>query len=649
MSRAALSSFSLKTRQRSERMVPLLITVFDFVLIAAISAAIVVSLGGRRTFVLGSVALVMKSPVVLGVIAAGLLCLRLLHWPRVAPLPSLSPATPVFDETRRRLLVPQPVTRRVAWYALAACAGSLVWVFPHVLRLRHVGDFGDPIFSAWRIAALTHQLATDPLHLWNGNIFYPAPFTLTFSDSLFLQSILGAPFLLAGADPLVVMNALMVIAFPARGLAYFFVTWRLTADPQAALVAALAAAWSPFHGDHYSQLELQWTAFVPLALLALLRLLATPRWRTGLAFGAAVAAQCLACMYVGMILVTFVLPFSAIVAVAWRVRPSRRLAQACVAAALVLLPITGGLAAAYLQGRQLHGDRNIHDVEDGSASAREYRNATGRLLTYKWQSRASHRAERELFPGATPVLLGVAGVVPPLDAVVIATVVGGAAAFDWSLGMRGLTYGKLYNLSPAYRGMRVVARFTVMVEAALALLAAFGAARILRLPFSRGRAESKRSAVVIRGFVCAVLCGAVLVDLRMDRPLQGYPRGVPHIYEYVRPKMVLEELPGGRTLDYMYFSTRHWAKLLTGYSGFGTDLSALEAAEAAFPAPEAVATFRRLGATHLTYNCGFDKANGKTEEDCDRVFEALRKNPSLALLATESWKGSRIRLYGYYR
>ena len=216
------------------RMAPFFITVLDFVIIAAFSATAVVSLGGRTTFAFGSVTLLMKSPLILGVIACGLLCLRLLYWPRVPPLPSLSPGTPLFDGQRRRMSAPDPVTRRVAWYALAACAGSMVWVIPHLRNLRGVPDLGDPIFSAWRIAALAHQLATDPLHLWNGNIFYPVPLTLTFSDSLFLQSILGAPFLLAGADPLVVMNALMVISFPARGLAFFFVTWRLTADPQAA-------------------------------------------------------------------------------------------------------------------------------------------------------------------------------------------------------------------------------------------------------------------------------------------------------------------------------------------------------------------------------------------------------------------------------
>ena len=627
-------------------MAPLLITTLDSVLIAAFSTAVVVSLGARTTFAFGSVMLVMKSPLILWVIASALLCLRLLHWPRVPPLPSLSPSTSIFDEQRRRMSAPEPLTRRVAWYALAACAGSMVWVIPHLRHLRGVPDFGDPIFSAWRIAALAHQLATDPLHLWNGNIFYPTPLTLTFSDSLFLQSMLGAPFLLAGADPLVVMNALMVLSFPARGLAFFFVTWRLTADPQAALVAALAAAWSPFHADHYSQLELQWTAFVPLALLAVLRLFAEPRWRTGLACGAAVAAQCLACMYVGVMLVTFLVPFTVIVLLAWRVPPSRQLAKACAGAAVVLLPITGGLAAAYLQGRQVHGDRSLRDVAAGSASAREYGHATWRLVSYQWQPRVSHHGERELFPGTTPVVLGAIGVLPPLAPVAIATVVGGAAAFDWSLGLKGLTYGKLYNLSPAYRGMRVAARFTVMVEAALALLAGFGAARILQLRFWRGRARGP--AIATRGVLCAALCAAVLVDLRMDLPLMGYPRGVPRIYRYVEPTMVLEELPSSHTLDYMYFSTQHWAKLLTGYSGFGKDLSVLEAAEAAFPAPEAIATFRRLGATHLTYNCAFDRANGKTDADCDRVLEALRRDPSLGLIASEWWKGKLVRLYRYW-
>ena len=619
----------------------LLVTIYDLILITAFSAATVVSLGGRRTFVLGGLVLMMKSAVVLGAIAAALLCLRLLHWPRTPLLPSFASRAPRLEDQRGLFAAPEPMTPRVMWYAVAACAGSLVWIVPQILNMHGVPDPGDPVFSAWRLAAITHQLTTDPLHLWNGNIFYPTPYTLTFSDSLLLQSMLGAPFLLAGADPIVVMNALLVLSYPVRGLAYFYVAWRLTGNPQAALVASLAGAWSPFHAEHYAHLELQWTAFVPLAWYGLLRALAAPGWRTGLLFGAAVAAQCLACMYVGVMLVTLLAPFTIIIVVAWRVRPSRGLAEACAAAALVVLPIAGVLAAAYLQGRALHGDRNVQSVSEGSPSAREYGNATIRLRSYQWQSRLTHHPERELFPGAMPVVLGAIGVIPPLGPVAIATLVGGTAAFDWSLGLKGLTYGKLYALSPVYRGMRVPARFAVVVQGVLALLAAYGAARIFRLPFLHGRANA-------RGFVCAALSAAVLIDLRFDLGLQGYMRGVPRIYQHVNRTMVLEELPGGHQVDYMYFSTTHWAKLLTGYSGFGSNLTELEAAEAAFPSPESIATFRRLGATHLTYNCVFDKANGKTQEDCDRVFDALRRNPSLRVIASEPWKGSVIRLYRYW-
>ena len=623
-----------------------LVTILDGLSIVAFGATVVVALGGVTSFSFGDVSLRLHSAIPLAVIAAGLIAVRLINAPHVGPLPALTRGLVPLEDERRRMERPAPFTARVGWYATAACAGSLVWVVPHLLHLHDVPDPGDPIFSAWRIAAFVHQLTTDPLHLWNGNIFYPLPLTLTYSDATILQALLGAPFLLAGVDPLVVMNALMVASYPARGLGYFFLAWRVTGDPQAALVAALAGAWAPFHPDHYSQLELQWTAFVPLALLGAMRVLAAPRWKTGLAFGAVVAAQCLACMYVAMMLVSFLVPFTIVLAVAWRVRPSRRLAAAVAGTGIVLLPIVGGLSLAYMKGREAHGDRTIQEVSDGSAAAREYLNATERLVNHP-QPRFLHHVERELFPGITPVAFGAVALVPPLTPGVMATLVAGSAVFDWSLGLKGLTYGRLYRLSAAYRGMRVPARFSALVEAALALLVAYGAARILRLGVFRLKPEATRSGAAARGAVCAIMCAAVLVDLRMDPFLQPYPRGIPPIYRHVKPRMVLAEMPAGHPVDYMYYSTRHWAKLLDGYSGWGPDLSVLNAAGAAFPSHDAIATFRRLGATHLTYNCALEKAGGKTDADCERVFDALATDPSLGLIAREQWKGSEVRLYAY--
>lgn len=291
----------------------------------------------------------------------------------------------------------------------------------------------------------------------------------------------------------------------------------------------------------------------------------------------------------------------------------------------------------YLEGRQAHGDREIHEVTEGSALPRDYGNAPWRMVSYRWQPRRGHRGERELFPGAAPLALGAIAAVPPLTPAVIATLTAGAAAFDLSLGFNGLIFNELYQYSAAFRGMRVIARFAVMVQAALVLLAAFGSRRLL------GRVRGAPA----RGALCAGLCLAVLVDLRTEPGLRPYLPGVPAIYERVTPAMVLAELPGGHPVDYMYFSTRHWARLLTGYSGFFPDMRPLEAAENAFPSDRSLTALRGMGATHLTYNCAFEKANGHADADCARIVSALDANPTLRLLASEKWNGSDVRLYQF--
>lgn len=613
-----------------------LVTALDLAIIVLASAALVVILGGRtRTQAFGLV-ISARGPwnFALGAVIAAVI--RLAAGWGLRPLPAFAQSvllTDLLDDERRRMQGPLRWDRRAIVYALLAVAGGAVWVVPQILHPRYVPDPGDPVFSAWRIAALAHQLATDPRHVWNGNIFFPLPYTITYSDSLFLQSLIGAPFLLAGVDPLTVVGVLMAIAYPARALGFFVAARRLTGDPQAALVAAVAGAWAPFYPDHYSQLELQWTMFVPLAVLGLMRLLAEPRWRTGLFFGAVTALQCLACMYVAVMLITFLVPFGAVLMLAWRVRPTRALMAGAIGAALILGPVAGGLSAAYLKSREAHGDRSIREVSEGSAMPTEYGKAPYRLVNYRWQSRQGHRPERELFPGTSTVAVAAIGILPPLTPVTIATTVAGAASFDLSLGMKGLIYDDLYRRFAAFRGMRVVSRFSCMVQAALAFLCAFGARRLLGL----ARASSWRAAL------CASLALAVVIDLRMDAALQPYPEGMPSVYRHVNASMVLAELPDGHDVDSMYFSTRHWAQLLGGYSGFFPDAPDFGRARREFPSPEAIATLRRLGATHVTYTCAYEPDAGR----CAGVLAQLAANDALVLVAHDDWQGRPIVLYRF--
>ena len=605
-----------------------LVTILDAGAIVAGSAALVIVLGGGTGLSVGSIGTAL-------ILCGGLAAIRLLIARRERLLPAVPRPDPDRIEAERlRFASPERATPAVWMYAAATVLGSLVWIAPHLRDLRQVPDPGDPLFSAWRIARLAHQLAYDPGHLFDGNIFYPLPLTLTYSDSTFLQGLLGSPFILAGADALLVANALTLLAFPACGLAFFFAGWRLTSDPRAAVTCGLLGALYPFHAEHYSHLELHWVMFVPLAMVAALRMLAAPGWRTGLWFGLAVAAQWLASMYVGVMLMSFLVPFIAVAAIAWRVRPSLHVGAALATAAAIVLPALVGLGLPYMKSRAARGERGPAEVWIGSALPSDYADTHIRMSSdvwHLWHSRAGNRNERELFPGLTTLGLAATGLVPPMTGATIATTIAGAITFDWSLGFNGLTYDDLYNRSVAHRGMRVPARFSVVVGAALALLGAFGARRVLRLGGSP-RAQSA---------ICAGLALLVLFDLRFDPQLVPYYRSIPSIYARVTPEMVLAEYPRPHDTDYMYFATRHHARLLGGYSGFGPWQLDLWKAFDALPTPAGVDALRQLGATHLTYNCRLERR----ERSCAWIIQQFDENPALELVASERWERSEVRLY----
>jgi len=467
--------------------------------------------------------------------------------------------------------------------------------------------------------------------LFDGNIFYPRHWTLAYSDATLLEGAIGAPFIWAGVDPLFVANALTLVAFPLCGLSFFCAGWRLTGNPRAALVTGVMGAWYPFHAEHYSHLELQWFMFVPIAFVACISTILDPTWRRGLLLGSLLALQCLASLYLGLMLVTVLVPFAATALVRYRMVSLRRLASALGGAAIVLLPVVALLFVPYRQARAAHGERSLDEVIVGSAAVGDYLKTSRRLPAYSWHSREFNRPERVLYPGTTTLsLAAIGGLVLPAKPV-LPLLVAGTAALDWSLGVNGLTYRFLLALSP-YRSIRVPARFAVLVGTTLILLAGYGSARTVSSG-SRGR----QLAMTI------FLVATVMLDLRMKSDLIGYYPTIPSIYDHVTPTMVLAEFPTGREIDYMYFSTKHWGNLLSGYSGFILIDDALSADSRLFPAPESIDGLRARGATHLTYNCAFERS----VERCRHNLAELAANPQLELMATETWQGASAQLYRF--
>lgn len=544
---------------------------------------------------------------------------------------------PLESDLRRPAETP---VRRSMWQRLWPLGGILlaaaVLLRHQLLNLDSVPDLGDPVFSMWRLSWIAHQIVTDPLHLFDANIFFPAELALTYSDSIILPGLVAAPFLWAGVPPLYVYNVMFVSTFVLSGVAMFYLCRELTGHSLGAYVGALIFAFYPFRFEHYSHLELQITFWFPLALLALKRVLATGRLRSGVVLGLVLAGQAWSCMYFGLMLPLYVGVAACVLFVGWGRRWARL--KGLAVAVPVFVALGGPVALPYLGSRAERGDRDVAEALHYSAAPGDYLEAHQRSVVYgRLLFHDNYKPERQLFPGLGAVTLAAAALWPPLSVPRVAGLVGLGAAFDASLGFRGYSFPFLYDMLPPFRGLRALARFSIFVGFSLALLAAYGARRLIT-------ASARPQA---RAVIGAALVAVVLVDLSPRLELEPVWPTMPPVYSSVGPDDVLVEFPvptpdeSWRNLPYMYFSTSHWARLVNGYSGSSPrETDRVAELLSTFPAPRAVTTLRALRPTHVTVNCALF-ARG----DCQTVLDHLDRDPGMTPVARARWQGATVALY----
>lgn len=606
-----------------------IVRVIDALILALLIGCASIVLSGGFVFTIGSTPVSMRDPWRPAVAVLVLVATRILLWSRRR---GQVPAVVSFADRTRFLETPARPPR-LGWYVLGVAVLTLVPLWPHLAEPAAVSDPGDPFFSAWRLAWIAHQLVTSPLHLFDANIFHPASLTLTYSDAIPVAATVGVPLIWLGLDPIVAANLAFLLAFPLCAVAFFYVAWHLTRHAQAAFVAGLMGGLLPFHFEHYSHLELQFFFWIPLAMLAAIRLVAAPSVRRGVVLGLCVAAQWYSSLYFGVMLTTYLVPFVAIVAVGWRRRPDRVLLGAGAAAAGVLALTVTPLLVPYLASRDARGERDLVAVEYYSATPGDYFRASPQSRLYGERPPDGRQAERQLFPGVTPLALAFVALPPPVSGAAFATLVAGALAADASLGVNGISYPWLYDWAPPYRGMRVPARFAVFVGTSLILLSAWGTTRLLGL---------RRP--VLRAAIFVTLVAAVLVDMWPALELRRYWVVRPPIYDHVTSDMVLAEFPmtDGPAFAYQYFSTFHWARLVNGHSGFMPPwYLELQESMAEFPSDATLARLRALGTTHVTLTCDFYGRRSR----CQDAIATLDARPDVSLVSGGEWAEHEVRLY----
>ena len=76
---------------------------------------------------------------------------------------------------------------------------TVVMTWPQASRLTtDAHEHPDVFFNMWRFGWVAHALTTSPSRFLDGNIFYPEPRTLTYSDAMPVEALLAAPLLWSG-------------------------------------------------------------------------------------------------------------------------------------------------------------------------------------------------------------------------------------------------------------------------------------------------------------------------------------------------------------------------------------------------------------------------------------------------------------------
>jgi hypothetical protein len=173
---------------------------------------------------------------------------------------------------------------REALVFLAFCAFTAGVTWPYVLHLRDaVADTGDPYFVSWVLWWNYHQSFTDPLNLFQANLFYPFRYTLAFGENSYGIALPFFPLYATGLRPLTVHAVALFVGFASCGYGAFRLGRTVTGSMGAGWIAWIAFAFVPFRFSLLSHLPYLFSMWIPLVFEALVLFARARSWNTSIA------------------------------------------------------------------------------------------------------------------------------------------------------------------------------------------------------------------------------------------------------------------------------------------------------------------------------------------------------------------------------
>ena len=368
--------------------------------------------------------------------------------------------------------------RRRAFVAFAIYAATFAFFVRHWLPhadavIPGTVHLTDTEYHVWVIGWVAHALVRQPMHLFAAPFNYPAPAQLAGMDWFASSHLVSAPVYWLTGNPVLAANVLGFVSYPLAATAMACLLVALGCGPLVAWVGGFIFATGPLRLPFNLVLFEYQNLFLPLAVLALVRLRDRPDGRRALAFGLAYTAGVFSAYYTAAMLTGVVGLWTACELVrpaAGRARFAGLAALAVTVALALLVVASAPYLARESSGAGLRLER-----------ATPFSTATIGKIAAGLRANLQPSSLRWLFDGRLEAVLGVCALVAAwTDRDLRRAVVGGLAITLTVLVVR-LGWWEVAGWMPeSLRFFREPGRLAVVVGFGTALLVAIGLEAIRR-------------------------------------------------------------------------------------------------------------------------------------------------------------------------
>jgi hypothetical protein len=514
---------------------------------------------------------------------------------------------------------------RVAGFGAIYLAACRVMLAPIVnfSQLRSASYGGDARAFIWVLAWDNHVLLDRVPSLFEANKLFPLPNALAYGEHLFGISLFTLPVYWATRNPVLAYNIVWILAYLFTAAAVHLLAWRYTRDHVASMTAALAFTFCFFRMHHgHGHLNLIWCFWIPLSFVAIDRWVERPDWLRLAGWTAILVLQALAAWYQAVLIVVADAIFLAWLFVAERrMPPLRQIVVHGLVGAAVAFAFVWPFARYYFI---LHSEPPSY-ASGMSADLAGWFVPPENTWMGQWLLAHNVKGPRWIWGELTVYLgwitcgLGLAGAVVALrsdDALtrrsrffivlcaIAAVLAVGPSQSEVASGSFGWSPFGMLSHVPGPSLFRIPARYTELMNLALALLAATACAALHRRFGVAGRITTIALTVLL-------LTEFYVVKFPGGEP-QPFP--VPPVYKYVAtlPPGAILSLPDyARTdlwfleADYQYFSTAHWHPAVNGDAReFPPRFIDVSERMKRFPDPDAAETMRATGVKYVVLHAG---------------------------------------------